>query len=82
MKTGRYRLTEVLWYTQKIAVYREIASIMELDSVDATTPGWFKHRTEASKNIIDAMTEQEKKELEDEAERLWKNGLPLDEQRR
>jgi hypothetical protein len=82
LKTSKYRLTDILWYTNQEQVFREIAVIMELESANTYTPGWFKHRTQASKNIIDAMSDSEKKILEDEAERMWVEGLPVDVQKK
>jgi hypothetical protein len=55
---------------------------MGLDRADTHTPGWFTLRTKASKNIILAMTEDEKKVLEDESDLMEKEGLPQDVQRR
>jgi hypothetical protein len=82
MKPGRYRPTEILWYTQQEAVWKEIASVLNVDSADTNTPGWFENRTKASKNIIAKMSAEEKKKLEDECERMWKEGLPIDIQRK
>ena len=82
MKQGRYRLTDILWYTRQEEVFREIASIMQLESADTYTPGWFHNRTAASKNIINAMSEEERNKLEDEAEKMWIDGLPADVQRK
>lgn len=79
---SRFRLTDVLWSTQKEKVFEEIASILGLDHADTKTPGWFGLRTKASKNIIDRMPEDEKKSLEDEADRMQEVGLPKDVQRR
>ena len=46
------------------------------------TPGWFKYRTQALKNIIDAMSDDERKILEDGAERMWVKGLLVDVQKK
>ena len=78
----RYRLTDILWWTRQDRVFEEIASIMGLDRADTRTPGWFTLRTKASKNIILAMTEDEKKVLEDESDLMEKEGLPQEVQRR
>ena len=56
--------------------------MLNLDSADTSTPGWFQLRTKASKNIIESMTEDEKKVLEDDADRMAVDGLPADVQRR
>jgi len=55
---------------------------MGLDRADTHTIGWFTLRTKASKNIILAMTEDEKKVLEDQSDLMEKEGLPQDVQRR
>ena len=65
LKSGWYQLTDILWYTQKESVLSEIASIMGLNSADTNTLKWFEHRTRASKNVIDAMSEEERKTLEE-----------------
>jgi hypothetical protein len=39
-------------------------------------------RTKASKRYLDSMGEDERKTIEDEADRMQKEGLPLDVQRR
>lgn len=78
----RYRLNDILWWTQQKEVFREIASILDLDFADANTPGWFQLRTKASKNILDAMNENERNAIEDEADRMQREGLPQDVQRK
>jgi hypothetical protein len=78
---NRYRLTDILWWTRRDEVFIEIASIMDLDTANTSTPGWFQLRTKASKNILDSMTEDERKDIEDEADRLQKDGLPKEVQR-
>jgi hypothetical protein len=60
----------------------EIASQMEVDYVDTLTPGWLGHRLPASKKILNAMSAGEKEALRDEADRLAKEGLPADVQRK
>ena len=78
----RYRLTDILWWTKPDEVFEEIASILQIDSANTFTPGWFQLRTKASKNLLNAMSDDERKELEDEAERMQKDGLPSEVQRR
>ena len=56
--------------------------LMQLESADTNTPGWFQHRTRASKNVIDAMSKAERKALEDEAKQMWMEGLLVDRQRK
>jgi hypothetical protein len=78
----RYRLTDILWWTRQEDVFKEIASILDLDNANTNTPGWFQLRTKASKNILNAMSVEERNILEDDAERMQKEGLPRDVQRR
>jgi hypothetical protein len=78
----RYRLTDYLWWTRQEDVFKEIASILNIETADTHTPGWFQLRTKASKNILNEMAEDERKVLEDEADRMQKEGLPPDIQRK
>ena len=78
----RYRLTDVLWWTRQEEVFKEIASILNLDSANTHTSGWFQLRTKASKNIINGMSEEDRNSLENEAERYQNEGLPPDIQRK
>jgi hypothetical protein len=78
----RYRLTDILWWTRPEDVFKEIASILNMVSADTSTPGWFQLRTTATKKILDRMNDEEKKTLEDEADRIEKDGLPRDIQRK
>jgi hypothetical protein len=78
----RYRLTDFLWWTRQEDVFKEIASLLNIETADTSTPGWFQLRTKASKNIIDGMNENEKKELENEVDRMQKDGLPPEIQRK
>ena len=63
-------------------MFGEIATIMNIETANTTTPGWFQLHTKASKQLILAMTEDERKVLEDEADQMEKEGLPQDVQRR
>jgi hypothetical protein len=78
---SRYRLTDVIWWTRKEEVFKEIASILHLDSADTNTPGWFQLRTKACKNLLNTMSNDERQTIEDEADRLRKEGLPEDVKR-
>lgn len=78
---SRYRLTDVLWWTRKERVFEEIASLLNLESANTSTPGWFTLRTKAAKNILEAMTEEERKILDMETDRMQKEGLPEEVQR-
>jgi len=72
----------VLWWTRQKDVFAEIASIMQIESANTKTDGWFTLRRTAEKNIIDAMTEEGKDSLREAAERMMKEGLPEDVQRK
>ena len=63
-------------------MFKEIASILNIESADTHTPGWFQLRTKASKNVLNAMAEDARKDLEIAADRMQKEGLPPDIQRR
>jgi hypothetical protein len=63
-------------------VFNEIASILNIDTASTSTPGWFTLRTKASKNLLESMTEEERKSLEKDADRMQREGLPEDVQRR
>lgn len=78
----RFRLTDILWWTREKDVFEEIASFLGLDNANTFTPGWFQLRTAASKNILDRMGDEERRKLEEEADRMQKEGLPPDVQRR
>jgi hypothetical protein len=78
----RYRLTDILWWTRQDEVFRKIASLLDIESATTSTPGWFQLRTKASKEIILSMSDDERKVLENEADRMEKEGLPEEVQRR
>jgi hypothetical protein len=61
---------------------KEIATIMEVPYVDTNTPGWFAYRTKAAKNILDRMSEEDKKKIRQEAQEMSEKGFPEDLQRR
>jgi hypothetical protein len=63
-------------------VLKEIALIMEVESVDTTTQGWFPHRTTAAKNLIDKMTEAERGLLREKGDKMGSEGLPESVQRK
>ena len=79
---NKYRLTDILWWTRPQDVCAEIALIMNLPTVTTNTPGWFQQRLAATKNLLNKMTEEERRKLEDEAEKYRMDGLPLDVQRK
>jgi hypothetical protein len=55
---------------------------MELPLVNAHTPDWLHHRMTASKNILDAMTGEEKDQLHQDGKMLRANGFSVDKQRK
>jgi hypothetical protein len=67
--------------THQDRIFEEIASIMGIEEASTRTKGWFQLRTKASKAVIDKMGEDERKSLEDDADRMQKDGLPEDMQR-
>lgn len=60
----------------------EIGIIMGLESVDTNTPGWFIHRTTATKNILCKMSEAEKDNLRNIGKEMAETGMPEDLQRK
>jgi hypothetical protein len=78
LQLGKYRLTDVLWWTRQEEVFKEITLIMKIPIANTSTPGWFPLRTKASKNIFKRMTDNERRELEDIAEKLKSECLPRD----
>ena len=56
--------------------------MLNIENANTSTPGWFQLRTKASKDIILSMSDDERKAIEDEADRMAKEGLPQDVQRR
>lgn len=67
---------------RKDEVLNEISNIMGLETVDTNTPGWFGHRMEATQNILNKMTDEEKKELRRIGEEMRKEGMPEELQRK
>ena len=81
LELRRYRLTDVLWWTEQERVFKEIASLMGIDDADSTKQGWFILRTKASKNIIARMRSDERNALEALADQFQSKGLPRGLQR-
>lgn len=75
-------MTDVLWWTCQEDVFAEIASIMGVESANSNTPGWFSLRRTAEKNILDGMTDIEKDKLQEEANQMAAEGLPIEVQRK
>lgn len=78
----KVKRNEVIWNERQDEVLAEIASLLDLESADTHTPGWFEKRMKAIRNIQDRMTGKEKLELEAEVARLSKEGYPEDRKRR
>ena len=78
----QYRLGDILWWLQRDDVMKEIATLMGEGSIDTNTTGWFPLRTQASKNILDRMTDAEKAELRKKGEEMARNGKPKEIQRK
>jgi len=72
---SRYRLTDILWQTHQGDVLTEIAAMLNMESANTQTPGWFEMRMTALKNILNKMMEEEKSKLQEEADRMAKEGL-------
>jgi hypothetical protein len=53
---------------------------MNVNIANTSTPVWFQLRINVSKNILDSMTEDEKKDIEDKVECMQKDGLPKEVQ--
>jgi hypothetical protein len=82
MKIKKYRLTDVLWWNRKDEVMKEIASIMDIESADTNTAGWFPHRNLAAKNLLDNMSSSEINKLRVEAAGMSQKGFPEELQRK
>ena len=80
--TKQYRLGDILWWHFQDDVLKEIGTMMGIDAVDTNTPGWFNHRTAASKNILDKMTEAKKNELRKLGDEMLEKGMPEEIQRK
>ena len=76
------RLTDILWQTRQGDVWAEIAAMLNLESANTQTPGWFEIHMTAMKNVLDKMTEEEKAMLHEEADRMSKEGLPAEVQQK
>ena len=73
---------EVLWDTQRQEVLDEIAVQLGVPTVDTTTPDWFSKRLPACKEVMKRMTMQERNSLYAEVDRIRKEGVPEEKQRR
>ena len=74
------RLTDILWQTRQGDVWAEIAAMLNLESTDTQTPGWFEIHMTTMKNVLDKMMEEEKAMLHEEANRMSKERLPAEVQ--
>ena len=82
MQWSKYRLTDILWQTRQGDVWAEIAAILNVELADIQTPDWFEMRMTTMKNMLNKMIEEEKSKLQEEADRMAKEGLPAEIQRK
>ena len=68
------RLTSALWLTRQKDVQAEIASLLGVPEATTTTPGWLGARMTAMGNILAWMSPEEKAALEQECERISREG--------
>jgi len=78
----KMKISEVLWKTRPQEVYAEIATLLGIESANASTPGWFNQRMPALGNILARMTTAERGELEKECERLELEGNKEEDKRK
>ena len=71
-------MTDILWQTRQGDVWAEIAAILNVELADTQTPDWFETRMTAMKNMLNKMIEEEKSKLQEEADRMAKEGLPAE----
>ena len=60
-------------------MFAEITKLLDLESADTNTPGWFEMHLKAIWNIHDHMTDKEQLELEAEVARLTEEGYLEDQ---
>ena len=75
-------MTDILWQTCQGDVWAEIAAKLNMELANTQTLGWFEMRMTTMKNILNKMTEEEKSKLQEEADRMAKEGLPAEIQRK
>ena len=63
-------------------MFAEIAKLLDLESVDTNTLGWFEMHLNAIQNIHNCMTDREQLELEAEVARLTEKGYLEDQKQR
>ena len=63
-------------------MFAEIAKLLNLESADTNTLGWFEMHLKAIWTIHDHMTDREQLELEAEVARLTEEGYPDDQKQR
>ena len=78
----KMKISEVLWKTRQAEVFAEIATLLCVESADASTPGWFNQRMPAIGNILARMTTVDREELEKDRERLELEGNKEEVKRR
>ena len=72
----------MLWWIRQEEVMEEVAKLMDIDSANTNTPGWFPYRTTAARNILNKMSDAEKNILLKKVDDMAENGFPEDVQRR
>ena len=63
-------------------MFAEIAKLLDLESVDTNTLGWFEMHLNAIQNIHNCMTDREQLELEAEVARLTEEEYLEDQKQR
>lgn len=74
------RSTDVVWWTHREAVDRQLAEDLGVDTADSSTPGWFKQRVPACKKVMENLTSSQAVELKAEIEKYKRQGLPREVQ--
>jgi hypothetical protein len=76
MTLKKYRMHDLLWWLKKDDVLKEISTLTGIENITTKNPKWFTHRMEASRNILDMMSQSEKEEIRRMGEIFAKEGLP------
>ena len=78
----KMKISEVLWKTRQAEVFAEIATLLGVESANASTPGWFNQCMPAIGNILARMTTEDREELEKGGERWELEGNKEEDKRR
>jgi predicted DNA-binding transcriptional regulator len=68
------RDVEVIWHMDSKRVLHEVATILKVDTVTTSTPGWFGYRTQATRQILEKMSKEELEEVEIVRKRMASEG--------